>query len=159
MKEFICILLMLLLTIPALAEENPFAPYEIAIPEGAVLETGESSHTIVLDKTRAVVMRIPRVPDDDPETALIRMVFQFDPDAVLGEDILLPDGYAGVYALSENKLSEGVDTLHAMILSSTGDLLILSAYNLEGDEEQAQSLLEAILATLSVNATPLVQTN
>lgn len=158
MKRIICILLMLLFALPALAE-NPFAPYEIALPEGAVLEAGEGSHAIAADKTRVVVMVIPRVPDADPESALQRMVFQFDPDAVLEDAIPLAEGYVGVTALSEDRFGEGVDQLNLFILSAEGDLLILSGYDLEGDEDKVQSLLDAILHQLTANGDPLVLTN
>lgn len=158
MKRIICILLMLLFALPALAE-NPFAPYEIALPEGAVLEAGEGSHAIAADKTRVVVMVIPRVPDADPESALQRMVFQFDPDAVLEDAIPLAEGYVGVTALSEDRFGEGVDQLNLFILSAAGDLLILSGYDLDGDEDKVQSLLDAILHQLTANGDPLVLTN
>lgn len=158
MKRIICILLMLLFALPALAE-NPFAPYEIALPEGAVLEAGEGSHAIAADKTRVVVMVIPRVPDADPESALQRMVFQFDPDAVLEDAIPLAEGYVGVTALSEDRFGEGVDQLNLFILSAEGDLLILSGYDLDGDEDKVQSLLDAILHQLTANGDPLVLTN
>lgn len=159
MKRIICILLMLLLALPAFAQENPFAPYEIAVPEGAVLETGEGSHTIVSGKTRVVAMLIPRVPDADIETALQRMVFQFDPDVVMEDFIPMLDGYAGINSRSEDKFGPGVDQLNVLILGPGGDLLILSGYDLDGDEEKVHSLLTALLEKLTVNALPLVQTN
>lgn len=155
MKRMICILLMLLFAFPALAE-NPFAPYEITVPQGAQLVANEGSHTVVDGLTRVVVMVISRVPDADPEIALTRMVSQFDPDAVLGEDIPLIEGFVGVHALSEGKLSAGVDTLHALILSRAGELLILSAYDLEGDETKAQSLLDTLLSTLAAEGCTIV---
>lgn len=156
MKRIICILLMLLFAVPAFAQENPFAPYEIALPEGVTLTSNEGSHAFVMGKTRVVTMVIPRVPDEDPESALQRMVFQFDPDAVLGEALPMAEGYVGVHALSEGKLGEGVDTLHIMILSEAGDLLILSGYDLDGAEEKVHSLLETLLSQLSVNGNLIV---
>ena len=155
MKKIICILLMLLFALPALAE-NPFAPYEIAIPDGAVLETNEGSHAIAANKTRVVVMVIPRVPDADPESALQRMVFQFDPDAVLEDAIPLAEGYVGVTALSEGRFGEGVDQINLFILSAEGDLLILSGYDLDGDEEKVQTLLDALLDHLTVHGEPII---
>lgn len=155
MKRIICILLMLLFALPALAE-NPFAPYEIAIPDGAVLETNEGSHAIAANKTRVVVMVIPRVPDADPESALQRMVFQFDPDAVLEDALPLAEGYIGVTALSEDRFGEGVDQLNLFILSAEGDLLILSGYDLDGDEEKVQTLLDALLDHLTVHGEPII---
>ena len=159
MKRIICILLMLLFVFPSFAQENPFAPYEIAIPDGAVLENGEGSHTFVSGKTRVVTMLIPRVPDTDIESALQRMVFQFDPDAVMKDFIPMAEGYAAVTSRSDDQFGAGVDQLNVLILGPSGDLLILSGYDLDGDEDKVQSLLDALLENLTVNALPLVQTN
>ena len=159
MKRIICILLMLLFAFPAFAQENPFAPYEIAIPDGAVLENGEGSHTFVSGKTRVVAMLIPRVPDADIESALQRMVFQFDPDAVMEDFLPMAEGYAAVTSRSDDQFGAGVDQLNVLILGPSGDLLILSGYDLDGDEDKVHSLLDALLENLTVNALPLVQTN
>ena len=147
MKKFICILLMFLFTLPVLAEgaplaeESPFAPYTIAVPEGAELTGSEGTYTFVQDMSRVVAILIERVPDEDPAAAVIRMMTQFDPEAVIGKD----------HPLAEDKLGAGVDQRTVMILSQEGELLILSGYSLEGDEEAAQSLLEQVLRGITVN--------
>lgn len=164
MKKFICILLMLLFALPALAEgaplaeDNPFAPYTIAVPEGAELTQSEGTYTFVQGMSRVVAILIDRVPDADPAAAVIRMMAQFDPDAVIGEDLPLAEGFVGLEALAEDKLGEGVDQQTVMILSQEGEVLILSGYSLEGDEEAAQSLLEQVLCGITVNGKPVYLT-
>ena len=61
------------------------------------------------------------------------------------------EGFVGLEALAEDKLGAGVDQRTVMILSQEGELLILSGYSLEGDEEAAQSLLEQVLRGITVN--------
>ncbi len=156
MKKLLCILMMLLFAFPVLAQENPFAPYEIALPEGAALESSEGSHAFVMGQTRVVAMVISRVPDDDPESAVLRMMSQFDPDAVLEEAIPMAEGYVSATALSEGRFGEGVDQLNVLILSQEGELLILSGYDLEGDESKVQTLLDALLENLTVGGEPIV---
>lgn len=163
MKKFICILLMFLFTLPVLAEgtplaegaplaeDNPFAPYTIAVPEGAELTGSEGTYTFVQDMSRVVAILIERVPDEDPAAAVIRMMAQFDPEAVIGKDLPMAEGFVGLEALAEDKLGAGVDQRTVMILSQEGELLILSGYSLEGDEEAAQSLLEQVLRGITVN--------
>ena len=156
MKKFLCILLTLMMTFPALAqEENSFTPYAFTLPEGAVLEEHEGTHTVVSGKTRVVVMMIPRVPDADPAEAIIRMMTQFEPQAVIGEDIPLIDGFTGLSALNEDKFGEGVDQTTIMILCEHGDLLILSGYDLAGDGEAVSALLEDLLVSLTAEGTPI----
>ena len=157
MKKMLCILLMLMFAFPALAQDaNPFAPYALTSPEGAVLEEGEGSLTFVRGSTRVVAQVIARVPDEDPAEAVIRMMTQFEPFAVIGEDLPAAEGFVGVTALNEDKFGDGVDLITVMILGSDGDLLILSAYDLGGDENAAQLLLDELLCTLTVEGQPVV---
>ena len=156
MKRLLCILLMLLMTFPALAQESdPFAPYTLTLPEGAALEEHEGTYTVVSGMTRVVVMMIPRVPDADPAEAIIRMMTQFEPQAVIGEDIPLTNGFIGLTALNTDKFGEGVDQTTVMILCGHGDLLILSGYDLTGDSEAVSALMEALLAGLTAEGTPI----
>ena len=156
MKKLLCILLMLLMIFPALAQESdPFAPYAMTLPEGAVLEENEGTYTVVSGMTRVVVMVIPRVPDAEPTEAIIRMMTQFEPQAIIGEDIPLTEGFTGLMALNADKFGEGVDQTTIMILCEHGDLLILSGYDLTGDGEAVSALLEALLAGLTAEGTPI----
>ncbi len=157
MKKMLCILLMLMFAFPALAQDaNPFAPYALTSPEGAVLEEGEGSLTFVRGSTRVVAQVIARVPDEDPAAAVIRMMTWFEPFAVIGEDLPAAEGFVGVTALNEDKFGDGVDLITVMILGSDGDLLILSAYDLGGDEEAAQLLLDELLCALTAEGQPVV---
>jgi len=101
MKRIICILLMLLFAVPVLAEgispaDNPFVPFTLTVPEEVTVEDGEGSCTFVHGETRVVALLIDRVPDEDPADAVIRMMGQFDPAAVIGEDVPTAEGFSGV---------------------------------------------------------------
>lgn len=157
MNKMICILLMLCaFVLPAAAEESPLAPFEIAAPAQVALEENEGTFTYVYGMTRVVAMVIDRVPDADPAEAVQRMMGQFDPDAVLDGELPVRPGFAGLAAFSVDKYGAGVDALTVMILSETGELLILSGYDLNGEEAQVQQLLDALLANLSVDGSAVV---
>lgn len=160
MKKLLCILLAMLMfgSLALAEEENPFAPYALTIPEGAELVENEGSWTIVDGVTRVVVMVIDRVPDENPADAVIRMMTQFEPEAVIGEDLPLAEGFTGLTALNTDKFGEGVDQITVMVLSHEGDLLILSGYDLEGDEDKVQTLLDAILNAITVDDAKIVLT-
>ncbi len=154
MKKMLCILLCLLLpAIPALAEENPFTPYVLTAPEGVQMEINEGSTAFILGSARVLAMVIDRVPDEEPADAIIRLMAQFEPDAVQGEALVLAEGYTGLTAVNEGRFGEGRDQLIVMILSDGGDLLILSASDLTDDETQAQALLDQLLTTLAAEGT------
>ena len=162
MKRIICILLMLLFVVPALAEgtapaaENPFAPFTLTVPEEVTVEDGEGSCTFVHGETRVVALLIDRVPDEDPADAVIRMMGQFDPAAVIGEDVPTAEGFSGVEAATKDKFGPGIDALTVMILSHEGELLILSGYNMAGSEVHVRGLLDTLLSGLSVDGAPVV---
>ena len=157
MKKLLCILLMLIFALPALAQENPFAPYQLSVPQGAALEEGESYHTVVEGMTRVVVMRIDRVPDADPADAILRLMSHFDANAVIGESIPMTEGYTAAQALTADKYGAGIDALTVMILSPEGNLMILSGYDMEGDGDALQTLMNTLLSSLTVADTPIVQ--
>lgn len=158
MKKLICILLAICcLGSLALAEEaNPFAPYTLTVPEGAALEENEGTHTVVSGVTRVVAMVIPRVPDENPSEAVIRMMGQFDPQAVIGKDLALAEGFTGLTAVAEDAFGKGVHRMNVMILCAHGDLLILSGYDLSGDTQAVQTLLDALLTTLTAGDAKLL---
>ena len=147
MKRIVCILMMLLFAIPAFAAENPFAPFTLTVPEAVTLENNGGTYAFVSGTTRVVTMVIERVPDADPTEAVLRMMGQFEPDAVLAEELTLAEGYAGLTASAADKFGEGVDQWN---------VLILSGCDLEGDEEKVHILLDALLAALTVDGAPIV---
>lgn len=152
MKKLICILLMLIFVLPALAEEaSPFAPYALTAPADAECVTGEGVSTFVRGTSRVVVQYISRVPDEAPAEAVIRLMGQFDPDAIIGEDLSMVEGCVGVTATHADCFGEGVDMRIVMVLSAEGDLLILSAYDMAGDEESVATLLDELLSALTLN--------
>lgn len=158
MKQLICILLMLVFALPALAEEAlPFAPYDLTAPEGVVLNDNEGVYTFVRDNSRVVVQYISRVPDEAPTEALIRLMGQFDPAAVIGDDLPVMEGCVGLNATHTDCFGEGVDMRIVMVLSAEGDLLIFSAYDMAGDSETAASLLDELLMALTLNGEGVLQ--
>lgn len=163
MKRMFCLLLAALcFALPALAQSTPpsvsFGPYVLTAPQGVTVEEGEGSRTFVAGVTRVVAIVIERVPDADPEEAILRMMRQFDPATVIGETLPLAEGYVGVRALTPDKLGPDVDQLTVMVLSGQGHLLILSGYDMLGDEAAVQALLDALLETLAAQGRPLVLT-
>ena len=156
MKRMICILLMLLFALPVTAQENPFAPFTLTVPEEVTVEAGEGSCTFIHGQTRVVALLIERVPDENPADAVIRMMGQFDPDAVIGEDIPAAEGFSGVEAATKDKFGPGIDGLTVMILSHEGELLILSGYNMAGSEVHVHGLLDTLLSGLTVDGAPVV---
>ena len=162
MKRILCILLMLLFAIPALAEESPLtreymiAPFTLTLPEEVTVEEGEGSCTFVHGQTRVVALLIDRVPDENPGDAVIRMMGQFDPAAVIGEDVPTAEGFSGVEATTKDKFGPGIDALTVMILSQEGELLILSGYNMAGSEVHVRGLLDTLLSGLTVEGAPVV---
>lgn len=156
MKRILCILMMLLFAFPALAEDNPFFPYVLTAPEGVTLESNEGTHAFVSGVTRVVAMRIERVPDDDPAEAILRLMGQFEPDAVIDGALTLEGGCVGLTAQTIDKFGEGMHQWNMMMLSAQGDLLILSGYDLEGDDESVHALMDALLAAATLNGEPVV---
>lgn len=147
---------LLLFALPALAVENPFAPYVLTAPAAAALEENEDTYTFVHGASRVVAMVIERVPDETPAEAIIRMMAQFEPEAVIGADLPMAEGFVGLNAVNRDKYGEGVDQINIMILGSDGSLLILSGHSLDGDEAQVQLLLDSLLSTLTVDGVRIV---
>ena len=156
MKRILCILLMLLFALPVTAEENPFSPFTLTVPEEVTVEVSEGSRTFVHGETRVVALLIERVPDEDPAEAVIRMMGQFDPAAIIGEDVSTAEGFSGVEAVTPDKYGPEIDVLTVMILSHEGELLILSGYNMAGSEVHVRALLDTLLSGLTVDGAPVV---
>ena len=156
MKRICCILLLMMLALPALAAENPFSPYVLPVPADATLTETEGTFTFVRGTTRVVAMVIERVPDATPSEAILRMMTQFEPQAILGDDLTMAEGFVGVQAVNADKFGEGMDQINVMILSADGSLLILSGYSLEGDEEQVHALLDTLLSALTAEGKSIV---
>ena len=158
MKRIGCILLlMMLLPLSVSAEEeNPFDPYCLTVPPAVTLEENEGTYAFVHGASRVVAMVIERVPDENPAEAVIRLMLQFDPEAVIGDDLPMAEGFVGLEAVNEDKFGEGMDQINVMILSADGSLLILSGHSLDGDGEQLRLLLDTLLSALTAAGVPIV---
>lgn len=154
-----CLLLALCCTSAlAQAPASPYAPYVLATPEDALLTTGESSCTFERGTARVVAMAMSRVPDADPEAALVRLMSQFDPANGEGVALSLSEGFLGLLAVSAGKLEglndETSDVITVMVLQE-GELLILSGYDMENAHESVFTLLNDLLAGASLNGQSL----
>ena len=156
MKRILCILLMLLFCLPALAEENPHAPFTLTAPESVARVDNEGSVTYVYGTSRVVVIRIERVPDADPADALVRMLAQFDPDAVIGDALSMAEGYTGLTALTAAKFGEDVNAYTVMLLAPDGTLLIFTGYDMAGSDNHIQALMDTLLSGISASGAPIV---
>lgn len=156
MKRILCILLMLMLCLPAMGEESPHAPFTVTVPESVVQEDNEGSVTYVYGSSRVVVIRIERTPDTEPAQALPRLLGQFDPDAVIDEELAMAEGYTGLTAFTTDKFGTGIDALIAMLLAPEGTLLILTGYDMSGSKEHAQALMDTLLSGMTANGMPIV---
>ncbi|MBQ8554290.1 MAG: hypothetical protein IJ438_00315 [Clostridia bacterium] len=156
-KTLLALLMALMLLTPALAETavDPFLPFVLTAPADVVIEENEASRTYVRTGTRVVAMVIPRIPDEDPAASLPMLMAQFEAAAVPGEALVLTEGFHGLQAVTPDRLGVGVDQLTVMVLFE-GDLLILAGYDLGGDEEKVQLLLDELLALATVNGVSIL---
>ena len=92
----------------------------------------------------------------DPAEAIVRLMAQFEPDAKIDEALVMENGCVSLTACTTDKFGEGVHQWNVMLLSPEGDLLILSGYNLEGDDESVHELLDALLAEITLNGADVV---
>lgn len=179
MKKLLSLLLtiaLLMMTFsPALAEdliappsepESPLAPFDLAIPADWAVMLNGSSVTFISGNTRVVAMVVSRVGDveADHQAALSTLITQFSPEAQEARPLTLTPGFYGLQAVTIGALEgagEGnlVDQLTVMVLWQTalqGELLILSGYDMTGDNAAVQAMLDAILSAASVNDAPVL---
>lgn len=179
MKKLLSLLLavaLLMMTFsPALAEDltapqsepaSPLAPFDLDIPADWTVTLNGSSVTFVSGNTRVVAMVISRVGDveADHQAALSTLIRQFSPEAQEAQPLTLTPGFYGLQAVTIDALEgagEGnlVDQLTVMVLWQTalqGELLILSGYDMTGDNAAVQAMLDAILSAATVNGAPVL---
>lgn len=176
MKKLIVMLLALMLCLPAWAEtvqepmaENVLAPFVLQAPEGVMLEenAGGTSCTYIHPNgtTRVVAMVLGRVPDEQGDHAaeLRRLMAQFAPGAPEGAPLTLTAGFHGLKTVVPEALSGAgglrIDQVNVMVLWQTtlqGELLILSGYDMLGDTQAAEMLIDALLTSTTVNQAPVV---
>lgn len=171
MKKLLALLLVLMMGLPALAEteEAPLAPFVLSIPGEVAVEEGAGGTSLTFvhpnGTTRVVAMVTSRVPDVEADHAaeLRRLMAQFAPAAQSGTLLTLTAGFHGLKAVTPAALEgmEGtmVDQVTVMVLWQTalrGELLILSGYDMAGDEAAAEALIDALLAGATVNDAPIL---
>jgi len=148
LKSFAALLMALLMTF-ALAEETAYSFGEhIAIPAPADMtaEENEGVITLVRGSTRAVVQLIPQELSDEPLKQADRLISAYDPTVTDVELAHTAQGYALARGVIEHCFGDGLHQYPLLALTPHG-LLIISAYDLEGNNAAAQALL-AELATL-----------
>lgn len=168
MKKLIAWLLVLMMCLPALAE-NPLDPFVLTASAGVTIEEGAGGASVTFvhenGTTRVVAMVISRVPDVEGDHAaeLRRLMTQFAPAAQSGTALELTAGFHGLKAVTPDAL-EGfhgtpIDQVTVMVLWQTalrGELLILSGYDMAGDAAQAEALIDALLQSAAVNGAPVL---
>ena len=152
--------------IPAPEEASPLAPFELAIPDAWQVELNGASVTFVSGNTRVVAMVISRVGDveADHQASLATLMSQFSPEAEEPAPMVLNDGFYGLLTVAFDVLEgagEGnlVDQLTVMVLHQPdmqGHLLILSGYDMNGDNAAVQAMLDTLLTTAAVDGTPIL---
>lgn len=170
MKKLIALLLVLM-CLPALAEpaESPLAPFRLTAPAGVTVQEGAGGASMAYvhenGTTRVVAMVVSRVPDEtgDHASELRRLMAQFAPEAQSGTPLTLTAGFHGLKAVTPDALEgvEGslVDQVTVMVLWQTAlraELLILSGYDMAGDAAAAEKLIDALLASATVNDAPVL---
>ena len=143
------------------------APYAFTLPQDvSVLPPSATSVTFVHGNgsTRVVARALTRVPDEEADHAaeLARLMELFAPGAQDFTPLTLTPGFHGLMAVTPYALegagTERVDQVTVMVLWQTalrGELLILSGYDMAGDEEKAQALLDMVLAKVKVQGEPV----
>jgi len=151
--------------IPAPEEASPLSPFELAIPDAWQVELNGASVTFVSGNTRVVAMVISRVGDVEADhmASLATLMSQFSPEAQSPLTLTLTPGFYGLQTVTVDALEgagEGnlVDQLTVMVLWQTalqGELLILSGYDMNGDNAAVQAMLDTLLSSATVNDAPL----
>lgn len=158
-KLYIVCLLLLVMCTAAQAASSPASPYDLTAPADVLLTDNDSSLTLERGAARVVVMGMSRVPDADPQAALLRLMTQFDAASSEGVFLTLNEGFDGLMAMSEDKLeglnAERIDVITVMVLRE-GELLILSGYHMENDLEAVITLLNDLLTETTLNGQPVV---
>lgn len=152
--------------IPAPEEASPLSPFEMAIPDAWQVEPNGASVTFISGNTRVVAMVISRVGDVEADhmASLATLMKQFSPDAQQPLPLVMTPGFYGLQTVTADALEgagEGnlVDQLTVMVLWQTalqGELLILSGYDMDGDNAAVQAMLDAILSAATVNDAPVL---
>lgn len=131
--------------------ESALAPFNVVVPEDAHVEMTEGRITLVQGDSRVVAMVIARVPDDAPAEALPVLMQDFDPKTSETMDFEAQSGFWILGGVVNDAFGDGEDKITLMVLAESGELLILSGYNLAQDHHALYLFLTELLENASMD--------
>lgn len=134
----------------ALAEDTVHPLGEgLSIVRPADMEAEESDGvlTFVRGTTRAVIQLIPQDLSDEPLKQAARLITVYDERVTDVELSQTEDGLCQARAVIEHCFGEGLHQYPLLVLTENG-LLIISVYDLNGDNDAAQATREELAAKI-----------
>lgn len=131
--------------------ESALAPFNVILPDDAHVEMAEGRITLVQGDSRVVAMVISRVPDEDPAAALPVLMQDFDPKTSETMDFDAQPGFCILGGVVNDAFGDGEDKITLMALADSGELLILSGYNLARDHHALYLFLTELLENVSMD--------
>lgn len=131
--------------------ESALAPFNVVLPDDTHVEMAEGRITLVQGDSRVVAMVISRVPDEDPAAALPVLMQDFDPKTSETMDFDAQPGFCILGSVVNDAFGDGEDKITLMVLADSGELLILSGYNLARDHHALYLFLTELLENVSMD--------
>ena len=131
--------------------ESALAPFNVILPDDTHVEMTEGRITLVQGDSRVVAMVISRVPDEDPAAALPVLMQDFDPKTSETMDFDAQPGFCILGGVVNDAFGDGEDKITLMVLADSGELLILSGYNLARDHHALYLFLMELLENVSMD--------
>lgn len=131
--------------------ESALAPFNVVLPDDTHVEMTEGRITLVQGDSRVVAMVISRVPDEDPAAALPVLMQDFDPKTSETMDFDTQPGFCILGGVVNDAFGDGEDKITLMVLADSGELLILSGYNLAQDHHALYLFLMELLENVSMD--------
>lgn len=131
--------------------ESALAPFNVVLPDDTHVEMAEGRITLVQGDSRVVAMVISRVPDEDPAAALPILMQDFDPKTSETMDFDAQPGFCILGGVVNDAFGDGEDKITLMVLADSGELLILSGYNLAQDHHALYLFLMELLENVSMD--------
>lgn len=131
--------------------ESALAPFNVVLPDDTHVEMAEGRITLVQGDSRVVAMVISRVPDEDPAAALPVLMQDFDPKTSETMDFDAQPGFCILGGVVNDAFGDDEDKITLMVLADSGELLILSGYNLARDHHALYLFLMELLENVSMD--------
>lgn len=131
--------------------ESALAPFNVILPDDTHVEMAEGRITLVQGDSRVVAMVISRVPDENPAAALPVLMQDFDPKTSETMDFDAQPGFCILGGVVNDAFGDGEDKITLMVLADSGELLILSGYNLAQDHHALYLFLMELLENVSMD--------